>query len=969
LLGLPNLIEFKISCEKSADVSSTVNFRSSIPGSDSSISMVLSEDVCSSILDQFIKGADGEEISGSISQTVKALMPENVFSNHPVSTQMTVPQGHQSSVLNFLNLTMFLVSNNFLGATADVSKKVYNWVKRRSNAGLLEYLLSISGPTAEALAENLFRLAINDDDVLTVKKIMELGIDPNEQICRTRYGLNLTPLQRACEMGSLELVQVLIKAGADVNSIVSNGNSALTRAAYYFNDDYNPELVQILLHAGAKANPGYGESPLSKAAGIGNVEVVALLISAGADVNFSDEGSGATPLMESVSGECVPDEDAITIVRNLLQAGADAQATAIYNTESVTVLDAAMWRSNIELIQLLLDGGARITESAFVTAVSGCRLDIAKLLLKSGARVTERVIESAAENDESEMVWFLLDSAEDSIKERGSSAALIAAIHHGKTDLIDALDVSGIQLNSTPKLTAAIGAAADRGDIRLFRLLLGDNSRYRASITESLGSSLHAAIANGRNDIIEMLLAAGADVNAKPHLQMGSPLLAAIRRKDMNLARKLLAAGAAVNENLNYPSIGLQCTTTVLPAAVAWGYLPLIRDIISAGAEVNSPEWEGRKTALTVAVERGDSVAIQLLIDAGADVNAPAATLFGRTALEAAVRNNDIDMVHYLLGIGADPDDGSLIAAVSGSVQLMQILLTARLSRYQRYPKGYGCSALQHAIRLKNAAMVEILLANGVDANAIVRPKLGDKVMSPRENASPIYYGEYGESALGTAIKTDKSNDLWIVRILLRGGADPNSIVIELVNSTALLAAINQKNLALVNVLIAAGVDANASLTVHISRTPLQLAAEKGSMDIVYVLLEHGADVNAPPYDRYGATALQFAAIGGYVGIAYLLLERGAEVNAPPAKVGGRTALEGAAEHGRIDVLQLLLNAGAQVMGPGGEQYERARELASRNGHIAARRLLESYNAQRLENFAGWDLMSTDVGILGDLQF
>jgi ankyrin repeat protein len=937
--------------------------------------MALSEDVCASILDQFIKGADGEEISRSFGQTVRALMPENVFSSHPVSIQMTVSQDHQSSVLNFLNLAMFLVSNNFFGATADVSKNVYKWVRRHSNAGLLEYLLSISGPTAEALAENLFRLAIDDDDVLTVKKIMESGIDPNEQIYRTQYGPGLTPLHRACEMHSLELVRVLIGAGADVNSTVSKGDSALICALCPFDDDFKPknlvdtELVRILLRAGAKVNPGYGESPLSQAAKSGHVEAVALLISAAADVNFSDEEYGKTPLMEVVnSGKYVPDADVITIVRNLLHARADVQATAEYESGGVTVLEAALRRENIELIQLLLDGGARITESAFLAAVSGRSLDIAKLLLKSGARVTQRVIESAAEKDGSEMVLFLLDSAEDSIKERSSSAALITAIYHGRTDLINALDAFSVQLNSTPRLNAAIEAATNRGDIRLLRLLLGDNSKYRASVTESLGSSLYTAIANDRNDITEMLLAAGADVNPCSYREERSPLLAAIHRKDAHLARKLLAAGVAVNST-NWIHMGIvhrQCTTTVLPAAVAWGYYPLIRDIISVGAEVNGLGCEEGKTALTVAVERRDAVTIQLLIDAGADVNASAATLFGRTALEAAVQNNDIDMVHYLLDIDADPDDGSLIAAVSGSTQVMQILLTARLSRYQRYSKGYGCGALQRAIQLKNAAMVEVLLANGVDVNAIVRQRLGDGPAPSRGNALAICYGE---SALGTAIKTDKSNELWIVQMLLRNGADPNSIVIESTNSTALLAAINQKNIVLVNALIAAGADANASLTARISRTPLQLAAEEGSIDIAHVLLKHGADVNAPPYNRYGATALQFAAIGGYVGIAYLLLERGVEVNASPAKIGGRTALEGAAEHGRIDVLQLLLNAGAQVIGPGGEQYERAREFASKNGHIAARRLLESYKSQWLGDFVDWDLTSTDVGFLDGLQF
>lgn len=100
-----------------------------------------------------------------------------------------------------------------------------------------------------------------------------------------------------------------------------------------------------------------------------------------------------------------------------------------------------------------------------------------------------------------------------------------------------------------------------------------------------------------------------------------------------------------------------------------------------------------------------------------------------------------------------------------------------------------------------------------------------------------------------------------------------------------------------------------------------------------------------PPCDRYGATALQFAAIGEYLGILDLLLERGADIDVLPAKVEGRTALEGAAEHGRIDVLQFLLNAGAQTTGPGAKQYERAKNFASQNGHIAARHLLESYRA------------------------
>jgi uncharacterized protein len=529
-----------------------------------------------------MKKADGEGMAGSFSQNIEALMPENVFSNHPMSMQVQSSQAHQSSAVNFLVLTMFLVSNNFFGATADVSEKVYDWIQCDSNVGLLECLLSIKGPTAEALAENLLRLAIDADDVRMVKKIIELGIDLNEQICGTYYGKNVTPLQRACIINSLELVRVFVEAGADVNRAKLKGNSALALAVHPINEYGDPregfdtELVQILLRAGANVNPGYGSSPLASAAELGDVDIVDLLISAGADVNFSDKHGGATPLIRaSQSGGLTPDEDVIAIVRNLLQAGADAQAAAVYDDSVVTVLRAAMWRGSVEIVQLLLDGGARTDESAFVEAVTHCDLSIVQLLLRSGARVTQRVIEIAARNCDSELVLFLLDSAEDSIKEESSSTALIKAIHYGKLDLIDALEVSGVQLYNTPELRAAIAAAVGRGDICVLRLLLGDKSRHRTSVVESLSSSLYVAIAYGRNDITEMLLAAGAEVIAESYPQEGDPLLEAVHRKDAHLVRRLLAARAAVNrKGVLSSSPWLESTITVLPAVVAWEITP-----------------------------------------------------------------------------------------------------------------------------------------------------------------------------------------------------------------------------------------------------------------------------------------------------------------------------------------------------------------------------------------------------------
>ncbi|KAF7168662.1 hypothetical protein CNMCM5623_001602 [Aspergillus felis] len=126
-------------------------------------------------------------------------------------------------------------------------------------------------------------------------------------------------------------------------------------------------------------------------------------------------------------------------------------------------------------------------------------------------------------------------------------------------------------------------------------------------------------------------------------------------------------------------------------------------------------------------------------------------------------------------------------------------------------------------------------------------------------------------------------------------------------------------------------------------RTALQHAVDNGNMELVNMLLTHGADINGAPATIGGATALQIAAIRGYLGIARRLIDSGADANAAPAKFTGLTALEAAAEHGRIDMLQILLNGGASITGEGNRQYRSALDLAERNGHNAAAKLLTSF--------------------------
>lgn len=110
---------------------------------------------------------------------------------------------------------------------------------------------------------------------------------------------------------------------------------------------------------------------------------------------------------------------------------------------------------------------------------------------------------------------------------------------------------------------------------------------------------------------------------------------------------------------------------------------------------------------------------------------------------------------------------------------------------------------------------------------------------------------------------------------------------------------------------IVTGADRNAPPSRKDCATALQLAAGTGSLDVVKMLLDAGADIHAPGPGSGGLTALQVAAGAGLLDMVKLLLNACADVNAPGSNIGGRTALRVATGTGSLDMVKILLDAGA----------------------------------------------------------
>jgi ankyrin repeat protein len=152
-------------------------------------------------------------------------------------------------------------------------------------------LLLCSGTS---LAENLYEAA-EKGNLAAVRRLVGQGANVN-----ARYEDSETPLHAAADKGHKDVVMFLIEKGGEVNAYDKRYWTPLHHAAM---DKGDPkEVVEILIKNGADVNAGkkYGEeTPLHYAAEYGNKYVAELLIANGADVNAKTKRYGYTPIYEA----------------------------------------------------------------------------------------------------------------------------------------------------------------------------------------------------------------------------------------------------------------------------------------------------------------------------------------------------------------------------------------------------------------------------------------------------------------------------------------------------------------------------------------------------------------------------------------------------------------------------------------------------------------------------------------------
>ena len=223
------------------------------------------------------------------------------------------------------------------------------------------------------------------------------------------------PLREAAKGGHEEVVEALLKAGAQVEAKDKDGGTPLHWAA----EKGHEKAVGVLLKAGAdiEAKDKYGYTPLHLAAEKGHEKMVEVLLKAGADIEAKGRYHGETPL------HWAAEKGHEKVVGVLLKAGADIEAKT---KDGKNCLPCAAKGGHEKVVEALLKAGADIeAKTPLPCAAKGGHEKVVEALLKAGAD-----IEAKGRDEKTPLHWAA---------EKGHEKALRWAAFNGHEKVVEVL--------------------------------------------------------------------------------------------------------------------------------------------------------------------------------------------------------------------------------------------------------------------------------------------------------------------------------------------------------------------------------------------------------------------------------------------------------------------------------------------------------------------------------------------------
>ncbi|KAG5892950.1 hypothetical protein JTB14_015001 [Gonioctena quinquepunctata] len=292
---------------------------------------------------------------------------------------------------NILNRTSVMLES----PERDISRldqhgqSILHYAVNSGSIDMVEYIMSIFGKELsvyqnDACCFSPLHMATVNDDSEMVRWLLKKGASVNSVGGRHRQ----SALHIAARGGHLNIMRILIDAGANINEVDMDEHSALTLSVRHG----CPESVKYLVKKGARVNheePGgvtslrlavwANNAPVVKvllegcariihshhlvhnAVSNNNLEVVQMLVESGAMLNARDD-QAHTPLMLACSRKN------LAIARYLIAHGSDVNATSHIDGKTalhICVQDVREARSVHQLVELLVSNGADMNAPSY----------------------------------------------------------------------------------------------------------------------------------------------------------------------------------------------------------------------------------------------------------------------------------------------------------------------------------------------------------------------------------------------------------------------------------------------------------------------------------------------------------------------------------------------------------------------------------------------------------------------------
>jgi ankyrin repeat protein len=771
-------------------------------------------------------------------------------------------------------------------------------------------------------------------DLPMVECLLSFGANVNERCART--GATALICASANSNPNMEpILELLIRAGADINAQTFAGLTPLFHAAFYG----NVQTVRCLLRHGANAsirtNNGYF-LPIHAACRGGHREVVKLLVdySSGCNLDALDRDH-CSPLIMAVSLKHT------ALALELIQRGADVN----HSDKVGHVLHEALRSQQYELVPHLLEHGADVNaqESDGESPLHAlCRhkdspLSILNLLIEYGANPNARMIT----DDSTPVMWAVL---------HGNMLLVKGLFVHGADMFVTCkrFDLPPIFSFPTDEIMEHIQTYLkimcrndDVDRCRGFvRFLLSPQTSIRRVCIEHLFPGFHnecieylaywAVFCNSVKILAEIV---GQQFDINTRFEDGNTLLTLAASKDHTLEslHLLLAKGAD-------PNVRDTAGHAPLHIASFKGHTSFIAPLIEAGADIDARLEKGVPTSrcsIHLACEGGHLETVQVLLDCGCGIDIP--DQIGNTPLLYAIANDRIEVARALIDRGSPVDTPALrpplhFALRSKEYELVLLLLQKganvnakcqlgetplhALCRYVDAPADFVDELIKRGADVNSKRTMDgatpLHLARSCKNNDIAKRLLKHRAdwFLQCHNGIPARLSMRGESENEVYVYFNdvcQRDDVDRFRSILRFYSKEQVIQADIWRR-----AVWFKSTKIIRSMVDEEVFKISSRLLEDGASLLHYASGCGLITVVDVLLELGANVNQR--NSEGCTPLHVAARCGHAPVLHRLLKSpGADVNARSFHSGGPSVLCTAVQSQKMPAVEVLVNHGTKI--------------------------------------------------------